>query len=125
MNTLIFQSSGNVILKDFAAFSDPVLEPIEAPKFYRVDEKRLGAAQRAGKTRQVKTIHARISNRRKDFLHQLSTKAVSGCGALFVSNVNASGLVKTRHAKSVLDAGWTTFRTILQYNCSDAGVWFH
>jgi transposase len=27
-------------------------------------------------------------------------------------------------AKSVLDAGWGAFRTMLSYKCDDAGVWF-
>ena len=27
-------------------------------------------------------------------------------------------------AKSVLDAGWGMFRTMLRYKCDDAGVWF-
>jgi putative transposase len=109
-------------LKDFATMSDGT--KVEAQRIYRGAEQALAVAQRANKKARVKAIHAQIVNRRKDFLHKLSTDLVSRNGAIFVGNVNASGLAKTTMAKSVLDAGWTSFRTMLKYKCDNAGVLF-
>ncbi|MDB5915978.1 MAG: transposase [Massilia sp.] len=109
-------------LKDFATMSDGT--KIAAQQIYRGAETALAVAQRANKKRQVKAIHVKIGNRRRDFNQKLSTTLVKQQDAIFVGNVNASGVAKTRMAKSLLDAGWSQFQTMLRYKCDSAGSWF-
>lgn len=109
-------------LKDLMCLSDGI--KVEANQFYRDLEPKLAVAQRAGKKTRVKSVHAKIANRRKDHLHKLTTALVGKHQAIFVGDVSSSKLVKTTMAKSVLDAGWSAARTMLKYKCDDAGVWF-
>lgn len=44
---------------------------------YRDLEPALATAQRAKKPKRVRAIHTKIANRRKDFLHKLSTELTS------------------------------------------------
>lgn len=93
-------------------------------RWYRGMEEKLGKAQRAGKKKEVKNIHAKIANRRKDEMHKFSRKLVNENAAIFVGNVNSLALAKTRMAKSTLDAGWGILKTMLEYKCDHAGVVF-
>ena len=43
-------------------------------------------------------------------------------GAIFVGNVSSSKLIKTKMAKSTLDAGWSSLKTMLEYKSDHAGV---
>ncbi len=91
-------------------------------RWYRNNEKKLAAAQRANKKERVRAIHAKIKNQRKDALHKFTTELVKNYGAVFVGNVSSKGLVKTRMAKSTYDASWAMIKTTLKYKCNHAGV---
>lgn len=92
--------------------------------WYRQEEKRLAVAQRARKKQRVKAIHAKIANRRKDQMHKFSRKLVDNNAAIFVGNVNALAIAKTRLGKSSLDAGWGMLKTMLKYKSAHAGICF-
>lgn len=93
-------------------------------RLYRASEASLAKAQRANKKRQVKAIHAKIANQRKDGLHKFSTALVKENAAIFVGDVSSEKLVKTKMAKSTLDAGWAMFKTMLAYKSHQAGILF-
>jgi IS605 OrfB family transposase len=106
-------------LKDTVATSDG--EKLEAGHFYRQIEKKIALAQRRGHKRQAKRLHRTAARRRKDALHKFSKQIVDRYQTIVIGDVSSTQLVRTRMAKSVLDAGWGMLKMQLQYKSQLAG----
>lgn len=78
-------------------------------------EDTLALAQRAGKKKRVKALHAKIGNARKDWTHKVTTAIARRARFIAVGDVSSMKLAKTPFAKSTYDAGWGMCRHQLHY----------
>ena len=67
-------------------------------------------------------LHAKVKDRRTDFLHKLTTRLAIENQDLAIEDLNVAGLVKNRKlSRAISDAGWAKFKTMLAAKCDKYG----
>ncbi|MCG7206706.1 RNA-guided endonuclease InsQ/TnpB family protein [Streptomyces arenae] len=84
-----------------------------------VSRKSKGSANREKARRKAAKVHARIADRRRDFLHKLSTRLVRENQTVVIEDLTVRNLLKNgRLARAISDAAWTDLRSMLEYKCA-------
>jgi len=77
-----------------------------------------GSNNRIKHIKRLQRIHERITNRRNDFQHKLSSTYANHYDVVFVENLQLSNMVKNHKlSRSIMDSSWGTFVQKLEYKC--------
>lgn len=121
----------DVGLKEFLVTSNG--ESVAIPQHYRNAEAKLKRCQRKlsrkkkGSKRRQKTVirvakqHKKVADKRKSFHYKTANWLLDKSQVIAVEDLNIKGLAKSKLAKSVNDAGWASFLSILNVKAESAG----
>jgi len=111
-------------------------EIIASPRFLRAKERALaraqrglsrrrkGSANRARARHRVAVLHRKVRERRLDHAHKTALRLVRDNQAVYAEDLAVSGLIRTKLARSVADAGWSQLVRCIEEKAAQYGRTF-
>ncbi|MEG4487316.1 transposase [Microcoleus sp. D2_18a_B4] len=118
-------------LKDFLITSDA--DTVTIPQFARkaqkdkklrnksVSRKKKGSNRRRKAVKRLAKHHQKVARQRRDFHCKTAKRLLDKYDLIGFEDLNVKSLARTRMAKSILDAGWSEFLSILVCKAESAG----
>ena len=88
----------------------------------RLSHKEKGSQNWKNQKHRVARLHAKIADKRNDFLHKLSRKLVDENQTICLETLNVKGIQQNRSlSRSIADTGWATLVQYIEYKAEWAG----
>lgn len=119
-------------VKNFLVLTDGLV--IDNPKLLNKSLTKLKENQsKYSKTKSKRTkktlnsLHTKVKEQRKDFLHKLSKTLISKYDQIFIEDLKIQKMLEknptwTGLHRNILDCGWANFSNMLEYKAEEAGV---
>jgi putative transposase len=120
-----------MITSDGHKIANPKHQIAKATRLIKTRQQQLAKKQKGSKNYERKRVqlaklHETITNIKRNYYHNLSNWLVSNYDAIYMEDLNVSGMLKNRKlSRAIQEASWSQLVTMIEYKCGWYGKTFY